>query len=61
MDRGVLIDLEKHYEEKIKKRQTISARKTISHIDAFYGQSHSGGLLKQGSSFLGGTNENRNQ
>ena len=37
MDRDVLIDLAKHYDEKIKKKQTYSARRPISHIDAFYG------------------------
>ena len=49
MEKGVLLDLEKHYEEKIKKRQTTSARRTISHIDAFYAKPNSSGLLRHDS------------
>ena len=52
MDRDVLIDLAKHYEEKIKKKQTISARRPISHIDAFYGRGSSGGLLGKSNSLM---------
>ena len=52
MDRDVLIDLAKHYEEKIKKKQTISARRPISHIDAFYGRGSSGGLLGKSNSLI---------
>lgn len=47
-NRDVLIDLAKHYEEKIKKKQTISARRPISHIDAFYGRGSSSGLMNHG-------------
>ena len=53
MDRDVLIDIHKHYDEKIKKKQTISARRPISHIDAFYGgRGSSGGLFGNSASFV---------
>ena len=55
MDTNVLQDLAQHYEEKINKKRT-GPRRQISHIDAFYGQSHSGGLLKQRDSFGGSLN-----
>jgi len=51
MDRDVILDLAKHYEEKIKKKQTISARRPISHIDAFYGRGSSNGLIDPHSYF----------
>lgn len=49
MDRDIDL-ITKHYEEKIKKKQTISARRPISHIDAFYGRGSSGGHLGKNSS-----------
>ena len=45
MDKDVILDLAKHYEEKIKKKQTVSARRPITHIDAFYGARSSNNLL----------------
>ena len=62
MDRDVLIDLAKHYDEKIKKKQTISARRPISHIDAFYGgRASSGGLLGNHTSFIQDHASNKNE
>jgi hypothetical protein len=46
-----IAEISKHFEETYKKKKT--ARRTISVIDAFYGQRSSGGLLENKGSSTG--------
>ena len=50
MDRDIDL-ITAHFDEKIKKKQAISTRRPISHIDAFYGShNQSGGVIGKQSS-----------